>query len=208
MSPPRHATPTGGSREFVARLKAARDGARTPRGELLQRCRGYLLAVAQRRLPPDLRAKVGASDLAQEALTKAHANFERFTGESERELLAWLSRILEYSLYTVERRFRGTNKRNVAREVPLEGNSDSAGVPLNLAGDSPSPDSAAAAREEQLRLVAKLAQLRPADHEIIELRNLQALSFAEIARRQGRDPDTVRKHWARALDRLSDALDD
>jgi RNA polymerase sigma-70 factor (ECF subfamily) len=160
-----------------------------------------------RRLPKDLQAKIGASDLAQEALTQAHANFMRFHGDSERELLAWLGQILDYSLLTVQRRYCDTDKRAIAREVPLDDRGDSSDAPFDVPRDTPGPASRAAALEEQARLSAAMSQLRPADREVIELRNLQALSFAEIARRTGRTPDAVRKHWARALDRLSELLD-
>lgn len=199
------AGPSAGS-VFRANLAAARAGELAARGEVLQRCRGYLLAAAIRRLPVELQAKVGASDLAQDALTQAHANFDRFIGDSEGELLAWLGKILDYSVLTVERRYRGTSKRAIAREVPLADESDSSNVPIELARDTPRPDSRVALLEERARLAKVMASLRPADREVIELRNLQALSFAEIARRTGRTPDAVRKHWARALDRLSDAL--
>jgi len=173
----------------------------------LQQCRDYLLAVAMRRLPARLQAKVGASDVAQEALTQAHANFDRFTGETESELLAWLARILEYRVLTVERKFLKTVARDVGREVSLDLPGDSSAGPFDLVRDTPGPSSRADAQEEHARLSEAMARLRPDDRQIIELRNLELLSFAEIGRRTERSADAVRKHWARAVERLQEELD-
>jgi len=51
-------------------------------------------------------------------------------------------------------------------------------------------------------LADALAKL-PADYaELIVLRHLQGLPFAEVARRMGRSVDSVEKLWIRALARL------
>jgi RNA polymerase sigma-70 factor, ECF subfamily len=41
-------------------------------------------------MPYDLQAKGGGSDLVQETLLDAHKDFDRFTGRTEQEFLAWL----------------------------------------------------------------------------------------------------------------------
>src|SRR5262245_15977187 len=65
----RHPRPDPGGRSMSQpppddeRLAAARDGSDAALGELLEGFRNYLLLVADRELPGDLRAKGGASDL-------------------------------------------------------------------------------------------------------------------------------------------------
>ena len=51
-------------------------------------------------------------------------------------------------------------------------------------------------------LTDRLAQLPPAYQEVLRLRNLEALSFDEVAQRMGRTPGAVRVLWVRALDQL------
>ena len=100
-------------------IRRARGGSDSALGQLLEAYRPYLLLVANRELPPDLRVKVGASDLVQETFLDAQRDFPRFRGSTERELLAWLRRILLTNLALVGRQFRDTEKRQLDREVPL-----------------------------------------------------------------------------------------
>ena len=56
--------------------------------------------------------------------------------------------------------------------------------------------------EEAVRLADALGRLPPDYAEVIVLRNLEGLPFAEVAQRMGRSMDSVEKVWIRALDRL------
>jgi RNA polymerase sigma-70 factor (ECF subfamily) len=61
-------------------------------------------------------------------------------------------------------------------------------------------------RERAVRLAAALESL-PRDYgEVIVLRHLEGLPFAEVAARLGRSQDSVKKLWARALGRLRTEL--
>ena len=56
-------------------------------------------------------------------------------------------------------------------------------------------------------LLANALTKLPADYaELIVLRHLQGLPFAEVARRMGRSLDSVEKLWVRALARLRQLL--
>jgi len=98
-------------------------------------------------------------------------------------------------------------KRDARREVSLHRHLealDRSGVELGAALASPrsSPSAQAQRRELVARVADWLAQL-PADYrDVIVLRNLERLSFDEVARRVGRTPGAVRMLWLRALDRL------
>src|ERR1700735_2333236 len=89
-------------------LVEARQGSEKALGELFESCRNYLLLVANQELDPVLRAKVSPLDLVQETFLRAHHAFDRFTGSTEDELLAWLRRILLNHLINVGEQFRGT----------------------------------------------------------------------------------------------------
>src|SRR4051794_33646249 len=80
--------------ELDALLPAARAGSADALGAALEACRLYLLAVADRELHTDLRAKGGASDIVQDTFLEAQRDFDHFHGASAADLRAWLRRLL------------------------------------------------------------------------------------------------------------------
>jgi RNA polymerase sigma-70 factor (ECF subfamily) len=62
-------------------------------------------------------------------------------------------------------------------------------------------------RREQAVLLADALGRLPADYrEVIILRQLEGLSFPEVARHMNRSQDSVKKLWVRGLARLRGAL--
>ena len=53
----------------------------------------------------------------------------------------------------------------------------------------------------------QLAALRPQYRDVIIMRNLQGLSFEDIAEHMQRNPGAVRMLWLRAMDKLRQAAD-
>jgi len=96
-------------------LQAARAGSAEALGQALEACRGYLLHVARREIAPGQQAKASASDIVQETFLEAERGFPRFGGDSERELLAWLRKLLLNNLGDFTRRYHGTVKRAASR---------------------------------------------------------------------------------------------
>lgn len=183
--------------EFADRLMAARLGCRDARGIVLQQCQQFLRNAARRNFPRNLQGKLGDSDLVQDTLLLAHQRFERFAGATAAELQHWLGRILVYRILTAQRRFAESQKRDVSREVSIPDL-----PPEMLPLDTPSPSARAMSNENFHDLQLALARLRPAERQVIEMRNLQLLSFDEIGRRLDRTADAMRKAWARAMTRL------
>lgn len=190
--------------DWQACIEAARAGNKAALGRLLQACRAHLLAIAERELGEDLRAKASASDLVQETYLDAFRGFSRFIGQTEGEVLAWLCRVLRNNMGDLRDRFRDAAKRQVSREEPLEkGTADRKGA---LANDTPSPSSHARSREEEERVEAALAALPEDYRRVIYLRNRDHLSFSEVARVMKRSEDAVQKLWARAIQLLRETL--
>jgi RNA polymerase sigma-70 factor (ECF subfamily) len=183
-------------------LAAARAGSAEALGKALETCRRYLLLVAERRLDPKLRAKGGASDLVQETFLEAQRDFDAFRGTSEAELLAWLSRLLLNNVGNFARRYRGTDKRDVGREVVLQADGSSSAVAPDPAADTPSPSRQAMDNEQAAALQQALARLPDDQRQAIVMRYQEGLSFEEIGRRLNRSPDAARKLWTRAMERL------
>jgi RNA polymerase sigma-70 factor (ECF subfamily) len=100
-------------------LSEARRGDGAARGELLDLYRNYLRLVARSRIRGALQIKLDPSDLVQETFLKAHRDFGQFVGETERELVAWLRRILVRSLAN-QVKHHGRQARDQQRQESLE----------------------------------------------------------------------------------------
>jgi RNA polymerase sigma-70 factor (ECF subfamily) len=184
-------------------ISQARAGSSEALGQLLNRCRGYLLRVAGDELDPRLQAKGGASDLVQETFLEAQRDFGAFRGASEPELLAWLRHRLHYRVGKFIRGYRAAAKRAVGREVPLDdGDSSSPSMAPHPAADQLSPSECALAVERDDLLERAVERLPEEYRRVIELRYRQGLSFEAIGATLGRTPNAARKLWARAIHRL------
>jgi RNA polymerase sigma-70 factor (ECF subfamily) len=183
-------------------LSDARAGSREALGKLFDLCHGYLLLVARGELDTDLQAKGGASDVVQETFFEAQRDFAAFHGTTEKELLAWLRRLLLNNLSNFSRDYRQTAKRAVDREVPLGDPQAGCYDARTLPADTLTPSGHALADEQRAALERALLRL-PADYrEIIRLRYEEGRPFADIALAMQRSPNAVRKLWARALEQV------
>ncbi|EMI45314.1 MULTISPECIES: sigma-70 family RNA polymerase sigma factor [Pirellulaceae] len=193
-------------------LKKARDEGTQSLGELLQLYRNYLTVLATTQLDGRLRRRMNPSDLVQETMLGAHRDFEAFRGGSEQELLAWLRQILVNCLRTAIDVHFNAQKRDMRREISIEHVSDAldnsaANFANVLADRGPSPSEPMRRRERAVELADQLAKLRPQYRDVIVLRNLQGLSFEEIAQRLDRKPGTVRMLWLRAMDKFKESYE-
>jgi RNA polymerase sigma-70 factor (ECF subfamily) len=189
-------------------IRKAREGDADCREQLFGLCRSYLGFVARAQVESWLRAKVDASDVVQQTMLEAHRDFERFEGQTEKEWLAWLRKILAHNVADFVRHYRGTAKRQARREVPLR-----RGCESTLAGGAPepaapdlTPSQEFLRLDSELRVAAALAELPPDYQEVIVLRNLQRLAFNEVAEQMGRSRPAVQMLWMRAIRKLQAAL--
>lgn len=184
-------------------IRDARAGSSDALGALVNLCRNYLLAIANRQLPASLQAKLGASDLVQVTSLEALRSFGGFKGERLDQLLAWLRQILLHNVANVDRRFRLSPKRQVSREVSLADAMKGADHPHD---SGPTPSGIASSMEIQARVEQAISRLPNNMKDVISLRNRDRLTFAEIGGRMGCSPDAARKLWARAIERLHEEL--
>ena len=188
-------------------LELARDGETEPLGQLLQLYRNYLTVLATTQLDRRLRRRMNPSDLVQETLMAAHRDIGQFRGSTEREFLAWLRQILIHCLHHAIETHLKAKMRDVRCEVSIEQintNLDRSVVDFAqiLADPGPSPSAASRQRERVVAFADQLAKLRPQYREVVVLRNLQGLSFDEIAERMDRKPGAVRMLWLRAIEKF------
>jgi RNA polymerase sigma-70 factor (ECF subfamily) len=198
----------GDTSRFSKLIEGARQGDSECRERLFALCRSYLGLAARSQVETWLRRKVDASDLVQETMLEAYRDFERFDGRTEQEWLAWLRKILAHNAADFVRRYRGTAKRAARREVPFRDPNDSAspGAPEPAAPEA-TPSQEFLQLDTELRLTAALAELPPDYQEVVLLRNLQRLSFNEVAERMDRSRPAVQMLWMRAIRKLQSVLE-
>lgn len=189
-------------REIKPLLEAARQGDRQSIGELLNHYRSYLTLLGSLHFQRRLQARVGPSDIVQEALLRAHRHFGQFRGQTEPELMAWLREILVNSLARyVELHVRAA-KRDVRRDVSLEGVAGGVTAEPGHSDESQAPHAELLSSEGSALLGQLLAQLPEHYKEVLVLRNIQGLSFDEVAARLDRSPGATRMLWLRAIEKL------
>lgn len=187
-------------------LNRAKQGDATAREELFDYCRNYVNVIARSNVETWMRAKVDASDLVQQTLLEAHRCFQDFQGGTEGEWLGWLRQILAHNTQDFVRKFRA-GKRDAKREVRLQQKDPHASdAMIELSAQLPTPSQIMIHHEREFELANAIAQLPEDYQEVIQLRNLQRLSFDEVAERMGRTRGAVQMLWMRALKKLQESL--
>jgi RNA polymerase sigma factor (sigma-70 family) len=138
------------------------------------------------------RDRHDAEDIVQEACLRALRGFENFRGEDGR---AWLLTIVRNTCYT-------WLKRRRSQEVSMDADANIEGVECETA-DPPSLLTKAF-ETEQLR--AAIEELPLEFREAIVLKDIQGLSYREIAEIAGVPIGTVMSRLSRGRRRLTDRL--
>ncbi|HWZ71539.1 MAG TPA: sigma-70 family RNA polymerase sigma factor [Casimicrobiaceae bacterium] len=137
-----------------------------------------------------------AEDVVQDAYERAYKYFAAFRGGSGR---AWLLRIVRNAAYsTLKARPRGM-------EVSLSTGTraaDEDGVDMDMPDPSPGPEATLAQRQDLAALDAALNALPVAWRECLILREVEALSYKEMARIMDIPIGTVMSRLARARQAL------
>lgn len=197
--------------DVVKLIELARAGSSDCLGELLDRYRNYLKLLARTKIPHWVQRRAGSSDVVQEVCVQAHQSIGQFRGASEGEFLAWLRTVLASRLNRLLEQHVDAEKRDIRREQSLVEMANSLGrssVRLEeLLVDRAQSPSAVLQRSELLVAMSNLMAQLPDDYrQVILLRHVDGLSFAEIAERMERAQGATRMLWFRAIDRLRELL--
>jgi RNA polymerase sigma-70 factor (ECF subfamily) len=178
-------------------------------GQAIERYRPYLRLLAGLHLNPRLRAKLDASDVVQQTMLQAYQALDRFRGQSEGELVAWLRQILARNLANAARDLDRA-KRAVGRERSLEAALDNSSVRLEawLVAEQSSPSQQADRNEQILRLSEALAALPDAQRQALILHYFQGWPVADIGPELGRSSSAVVGLLHRGLKQLRSQLKD
>jgi RNA polymerase sigma-70 factor (ECF subfamily) len=198
--PRRFATPEE-SEELRQQILAAHTGSQPALAWLLEKCRPYLLLIANEEVDPRLRPKLAPSDLVQDSLIEAQRDFAQFRGNKYDDLMAWLRRILVHNLDDARRRFQGAAKRCLGSEQSLDDSKADALHDQLVAADTP-PLERAANREREAALDRARQRLPPEYQQVLTLRYHEGRSFADIGAALGKSEEAAKKLWLRAVRRL------
>ncbi len=206
--PPHSDSATGQSGLLQELLAQARDGDDSARDELFRKCRSYINLVARAQVETWLQAKVDASDLVQQTMMDAHQGFANFRGNTEGEWRAWLRRILDNNTFDFVRQFKGTEKRQINKEFRFQmpKADDSESPRYEPSANVESPSQFVLRQEQEILIADAIGQLDEDYQEVILLRNLQRLSFNDIAERMGRSRPAVQMLWMRAVKKLQEVM--
>lgn len=140
-----------------------------------------------------------AADMTQEAFLKAWRSLSSFQFESS--FSTWLYRLTTNTCLDYLRSL----KRRPQCSLTVEDDDGEEQV-LDVTDEAPTPEEALLSAEERSQLVHALSQLEASQRQIITLRVVNDLSYAEIAEILDVKEGTVKSRLARARDNLRKKL--
>lgn len=191
-------------------LRRAHDGDDAAVRVLLDRYRGRLRRMIGLRLDDRLASRLDASDVVQDTLMDAAQRLEVYLRDRPLPFYPWLYRLASERLAQAHRYHLGTQRRQAGRDAPggLVWNDPSARQLVKALTESGTSPSGRLIREEDREAVWKaLGALPPQDREILVMRYVDQLAFAEIALVLGIPDGTARLRHFRALQRIGPLLD-
>jgi RNA polymerase sigma-70 factor, ECF subfamily len=183
-------------------LDRIRGGDREAVNELLALHRQRLHRFIEVRLDPQLRGRVDASDVVQEAQIELTRRMDDFLERQPMPFHVWLCKTAYENLIRLRRQHLGAERRAVGRETALPDHSSVDLAQKILAGKAPGPSEQLLDRELARRVREALAQLEATDQEVLLLRYFDGLDNKEVAQVLGLDASAASKRYGRALLRL------
>lgn len=180
----------------------AKNGDQDAQNQIFEQIYQVVLNMARKKFGPDLQQRQNPSDVVQCTMARMINGFENFRGESEEEFFGWLNAILKNEIHTL-RRNQNLKKRDIGKEARASELNADIGADRN-----PTPSTEAMANEKIELLQSALAKMPEDFAAVIRLRNLEELTFNEIAERMGRSYNAVAKLWQRAIVQLEQQLED
>jgi RNA polymerase sigma factor (sigma-70 family) len=144
-----------------------------------------------------LRDEPAAEDAVQEASLRAFRYLDSLRGDQARP---WFLRIVRNTCYTYLEEKRGMRERSGLDEDELDH--------LQIESDhlAPDPSELLGQQQQRLRIDSAIRSLSPPLREVIVLREIEGLEYAEIAEVASIPLGTVMSRLSRARDRLRTML--
>jgi len=169
--------------------------------------RPSLLRMAESRLDRQLRTKLDADDIVQEAMVKAYLGLGQLRAIEEPKVVHnWLRRILARVLSDQRKRYF-TARRDIRREYSESSNQSSGtiGFCQCFASDYTPPSQAAQRAEEVARILERLTRLPSDMRQVMTWYYLERKSVTEISSMSDRTVDAIAGLLRRGTDKLRNA---
>ncbi len=161
------------------------------------------------RLHPSVRQRVDSDDILQDVFIEASKRYDAFLAADYSSAYLWLRQVALQTLQNVHRFHIGTQQRSTNREVYSDLSvNDAASHPLTrLVAAVTSPSSVAMRQEVKVLVDNALQQLSENDWEVIQLRQFEELTNAEVADVLQISGTAASIRYVRALGRLRDIVE-
>ena len=164
-----------GQGDETGRLRAAGEDRDRVLGELFESHRARLLRMVELRMDPRLKARLGASDVLQDAFVEVRSRLEDYLEAPRMPFFLWLRETAAQRLVMLYRFHLGAQKRDARRQVSAarSGFPDATSAALvdRLFANQTTPTTGAARNEMRAQLEQYLEQLGPIDREVLVLRH-------------------------------------
>jgi len=190
-------------RLLVADIKQGKEDAWQ---DLAQEIEDYLLLMARKHTPAAVRGQVNPSDIVQQTMMEVVKGIDGFRGNSTSEFYGWLTRILKNQSNLFARDLT-RKKRDVKRQVSIDVENSATNAKMDLVDPALTPSSDAIERERTSLIEKAINALSPEHAQVVRLRNLEELSYQNVAERMNRSVGAVTKLWYRAMVSLKKEMD-
>ena len=146
-------------------------------------------------------------DVVQDVMFRAIKAFDNFEVRNEATFLHWIRKIVQNEINNIAD-YQFADKRNPNKEMqPVLEEGQNKSIISNIPADSMwSPTGQLQLKDELASLETAMDQLDAEQKEIIIMREYEEFSFKEIGQFMSCTPDAARMKFARALDKLTDIL--
>lgn len=152
-----------------------------------------------------LGSREDAEEVAQDVFIRIHRALPKFRGDSE--FTTWMYRI---AMNLARNKYRWNKSRgsqkNLSIDSPLDGSEDGDGRKLDVIEEGLSPDQMVALDEFERNAMKELASLPELYRQALMLRNVEELSYEEIADLLDCKLGTIKSRIARAREELRKRL--
>ena len=182
-------------------VRAAQAGDPAAWADIHARYSDLMHFIVHGRIPEHLRGRFDTDDVVQSGFVQAIEQIGAYRERGDASFRAWLRRLMLNKL-TSKVRFHSAERRDGDREATPR--VEDLAEPADLTS---SPTRAIAFAETIARAVVALSKLSSKDQEVMRLRVVERMSWAEIAERLSIGETTARRRFLESFERLVDHFD-